>query len=155
MTIIVKLEELIEAIKKTDDVVFLQFVDNLIKEGELDPNLLPKDILWKIVNARKSEELTNNDIDSIDKVNSESERYELWKHFYQSKRKSTLINRQKNIREKIVSAIKNIPLGDVKPLKGKYQGFYRLHVSNHRILFKREDDTIYVYGVDMRGDVYK
>ena len=77
MTIIVKLEELIEAIKKTDDVVFLQFVDNLIQKGELDPNLLPKDILWKIVNARKSEELTNNDIDSIDKVNSESERYEL------------------------------------------------------------------------------
>ncbi|OAA18552.1 hypothetical protein [Kosmotoga sp. DU53] len=77
MTIIVKLEELIEAIKKTNDVVFLQFVDNLIKEGELDPNLLPKDILWKIVNARKSEELTDDDIDSIDKVNSESEWYEL------------------------------------------------------------------------------
>ncbi|RKX37037.1 MAG: hypothetical protein DRP50_07345 [Thermotoga sp.] len=68
---------MIEAIKKTDDVVFLQFVDNLIQKGELDPNLLPKDILWKIVNARKSEELTNNDIDSIDKVNSESEWYKL------------------------------------------------------------------------------
>lgn len=68
---------MIEAIKKTDDVVFLQFVDNLIQKGELDPNLLPEDILWKIVNARKSEELTNNDIDSIDKVNSESEWYKL------------------------------------------------------------------------------
>ena len=68
---------MIEAIKKADDVVFLQFVDNLIQKGELDPNLLPKDILWKIVNARKSEELTNNDIDSIDKVNSESEWYKL------------------------------------------------------------------------------
>lgn len=62
---------------------------------------------------------------------------------------------KKNIREKIVSAIKNIPLGDVKPLKGKYQGFYRLRVSNYRILFKREGDTIYVYRIDVRGDVYK
>jgi len=66
-----------------------------------------------------------------------------------------LINCQKNIREKIVSAIRNIPLDDVKPLKGKYQGFYRLRVSNYRILFKREGDTIYVYRIDVRGDVYK
>ena len=77
------------------------------------------------------------------------------KTFLSKQAKKHLDKSPKNIREKIVSAIKNIPLGDVKPLKGKYQGFYRLHVSNHRILFKREDDTIYVYRIDVRRDVYK
>ena len=77
------------------------------------------------------------------------------KTFLSKQAKKHLDKSPKNIREKIVSAIKNIPLGDVKPLKGKYQGFYRLHVNNHPILFKREDDTICVYRIDVRGDVYK
>ncbi|ACR79763.1 MULTISPECIES: type II toxin-antitoxin system RelE/ParE family toxin [Kosmotoga] len=77
------------------------------------------------------------------------------KTFLSKQAKKYLDKLPKNIREKIVSAIKNIPLGDVKPLKGKYRGFYRLRVSNHRILFKREDNTIYVYRIDVRGDVNK
>ena len=77
------------------------------------------------------------------------------KAFLSKQVKKHLDKLPKNIREKIVSAIKNIPLGDVKPLKGKYQGFYRLRVSNYRILFKREGDTIYVYRIDVRGDMYK
>ena len=45
-------------------------------------------------------------------------------------------------------------LGDVKKLKGS-RNQYRLRVGNYRVLFELEADTITVYNLGHRKDIYK
>ena len=68
-------------------------------------------------------------------------------------------------RERIISKIRdfrswltgeNVTV-DVKKLKGKWKGFYRIRTGKIRILLKvyPEDRLIEIYDIDYRGDVYK
>jgi len=58
------------------------------------------------------------------------------------------------LQKRVYEAIKNIPNGDIKKLKGKKAEFYRLRVSKYRILFKM-DDKIEILKLDSRGGIYK
>ena len=51
-------------------------------------------------------------------------------------------------------AITNLPVGDVRKLKGINNG-YRLRIGSVRILFERYGSKIYIVKIDNRGDVYK
>jgi mRNA interferase RelE/StbE len=46
---------------------------------------------------------------------------------------------------------------DIKRLKGKWQGFYRLREGKKRLIFSIDFDTmkIFIDRIDFRGDVYK
>ena len=56
--------------------------------------------------------------------------------------------------QRIMAAIKRLPAGDIKLLKGK-EGFYRLRVGDYRITFALSKDEIIIRAVDNRGDAYK
>ena len=44
--------------------------------------------------------------------------------------------------------------GDIQPLTGQ-AGYFRLRVRKYRVLFRYEDNTIFVTNIDPRGQVYK
>jgi mRNA-degrading endonuclease RelE of RelBE toxin-antitoxin system len=56
-------------------------------------------------------------------------------------------------KQRIRNAINNLPLGDVKKLKG-YNNAYRLRVGDYRILFDM-DIKIEITNILSRGDAYK
>ena len=59
------------------------------------------------------------------------------------------------IRDYIIRAIKSIPAGDIRPLKG-LTGAYRLRVGKIRVLYRdTQQDELVVFKIDTRGDVYK
>ena len=70
-----------------------------------------------------------------------------------------------NIRQKLsqlIDAIENqsiIPFNDldIKKMKGKWEGFYRLRIGKLRVIFKTDLvlKNIEVYIIGFRGDVYK
>ena len=45
---------------------------------------------------------------------------------------------------------------DIKKLKGRLKGFYRIRVGKLRIIFQiqRDADTIFIYEINFRGSVY-
>lgn len=60
----------------------------------------------------------------------------------------------KPTRNRILSAIEKIPLGDIKKLVGLENDF-RLRVGGYRILFSRSDNIIIIKDVLPRGQAYK
>ena len=54
---------------------------------------------------------------------------------------------------RIVTAINNLPSGDVKKLQGE-EG-YRLRVGNFRIIFDYDGNVLRIEKIDNRGQVYK
>ena len=44
----------------------------------------------------------------------------------------------------IVDAIRNLPNGDVKPLKGKREPYKRLRVGGYRVVFKEQNGDLYI-----------
>lgn len=46
---------------------------------------------------------------------------------------------------------------DVKRLEGDWQGFLRMRLGKMRVIFQidKEDDVLFVYEINYRGDVYK
>jgi len=56
-------------------------------------------------------------------------------------------------KQRIKQAIRSIPQGDIKPLKGA-SGTYRLRVGNWRILFSYLVDEVYIRHIAPRGGVY-
>lgn len=56
-------------------------------------------------------------------------------------------------RIRIVTAIHNIPNGDIKKLQG-HSG-YRLRVGSYRIIFDHSGNITYIEKIDNRGQVYK
>ena len=72
------------------------------------------------------------------------------------KAKKFIDKQDKNQRIRLYKAIYNLPLGDIKQLKG-YDGTYRLRVGEYRILFMwiENEIVIDVIDADNRGDVYK
>lgn len=56
-------------------------------------------------------------------------------------------------RKRIVQAIENLPLGNVKKLQGR--DGYRLRVGDYRIIFDVDGKILAVEKIDSRGQVYK
>ncbi|GHV08790.1 hypothetical protein FACS1894217_11800 [Clostridia bacterium] len=58
-------------------------------------------------------------------------------------------------KQRIRTAINNIPKGDIKPLRGE-DGAYRLRVGDWRIVFTYPNaDTVKIDKIAPRGQVYK
>jgi mRNA interferase RelE/StbE len=60
----------------------------------------------------------------------------------------------KRIALNVIDRIERLPDGDIKPLSGR-KGEYRLRIGKFRVLFAIDNETIRVYKIDTRGDVYK
>lgn len=58
-----------------------------------------------------------------------------------------------DIRNRIRSAIRSLPSGDVKKLHGR--NGYRLRVGDYRVIFDRYGNVLYIERVDNRGQIYK
>lgn len=61
----------------------------------------------------------------------------------------------KTTRQRIVTAIRKIPYGDIKKMQGNNEFLYRLHVGNYRIIFNKQGQVCYIEKIDNRGQVYK
>lgn len=56
-------------------------------------------------------------------------------------------------RNRIRTAIHNLPSGDVKKLQG-HTG-YRLRVGSYRVIFDKNGNVLYIERIDNRGQIYK
>lgn len=71
-----------------------------------------------------------------------------------SKQAEKFLKRQTAItRERIRNAIRRLPAGDVKKLRGT--GKYRLRVGDFRVIFDHKGNVIYIEHIQNRGQVYK
>jgi len=65
---------------------------------------------------------------------------------------------QRIIKEKLELLVQNPEAlkNNIKPLKGKYKGLYRLRVGNYRVIYKRDNDklVILVIRIGHRRDIY-
>lgn len=67
----------------------------------------------------------------------------------------TLSEMDLQTKTRIINAIKQIPNGDIKLLKG-YKGYYRLRVGGWRVVFVYKDNgDILILKIAPRGEVYK
>ena len=57
-------------------------------------------------------------------------------------------------KSRIIKAVKKLPSGDVKKLRG-YDSFYRLRLGDYRVIYKMENEIITVADVLPRGEAYK
>lgn len=57
-------------------------------------------------------------------------------------------------RDKLISAINQIPEGDIVKIRG-IDNLYRLRVNDYRVLFTPEYDIIKINKIGSRGDIYK
>ena len=56
-------------------------------------------------------------------------------------------------RKRIITVVNALPAGDVKSLQGR--SGYRLLISDHRVIFDKEGNILYIEKIDNRGQVYK
>lgn len=62
----------------------------------------------------------------------------------------------RQLQEKIFTAIQNLPDGDVKrPTGNGIPPIYRIRISKYRVLFHMNKEEIQILKVDSRGDIYK
>ncbi|MEK7433783.1 MAG: type II toxin-antitoxin system RelE/ParE family toxin, partial [Cyanobacteriota bacterium] len=62
----------------------------------------------------------------------------------------------KKLQERISKAIDKLPEGKIKKLQGKrIPPLYRIRVGDYRIIFRMNEDEIFIEIVDKRDDVYK
>ena len=64
-------------------------------------------------------------------------------------------NTKERIKEGINGLLKNPPVGDIKELKGEFQGLNRLQIGDFRIIYSVDGDLIKITNIFPRGDVYK
>ena len=57
-------------------------------------------------------------------------------------------------KQRIKTAIENIPLGDIRKLQG-YKNIFRLRVGDYRIIYKTTENGIYIEDILPRGSAYK
>ena len=70
--------------------------------------------------------------------------------------RKTLRSLPQDVQRRIVIAVERLPHGDVKPLHGKYKGFYRLRVGKYRIIFQKiSENLIIVFEILPRGQAYR
>lgn len=61
----------------------------------------------------------------------------------------------KTTKQRIVTAIRKIPYGDIKKMQGYTKDIYRLRVGDYRIIFNKQGQICYIEKIDNRGQVYK
>lgn len=63
------------------------------------------------------------------------------------------------VKKQIITAINNLPAGDIKLLQGYSDGRKRLRVGNYRIIYKKDVNNnvqiLLVLDIGVRGDIYK
>jgi mRNA interferase RelE/StbE len=75
---------------------------------------------------------------------------------YHRQAEKFLLSQGKTIALRLYRAVEQLPLGDVKRLRGqKYPPLYRLRVGDYRVIFCTEEDVTTILRIDNRGDVYK
>jgi mRNA interferase RelE/StbE len=90
----------------------------------------------------------------------------MWKYEFSKESIKVLENLDTKTANSVKKKIKNIGRwldnkeslrADIKKLKGKWEGFYRLRVGKIRALLSIDDrnELIKVHGIGFRGDVYK
>ena len=72
---------------------------------------------------------------------------------YSKQAKKFLEKQDKKTQLRIISAIEQIPQGDIKKMVNS--SFYRLRVGDYRIIFDKNGTVISIYKIDNRGEVYK
>ncbi len=89
-----------------------------------------------------------------------------WKLIVKRKAMSYLKRLPKDEQHRIAHAINNllallsgklvIP-PDIRPLKGEYEGFFRIRVGKYRIIYtiQENEKKLVIRAVESRGDVYK
>ena len=56
---------------------------------------------------------------------------------------------------RVIRAVENLPGGDVKPLRGKLKGLYRIRVGELRIIFGKISEDYLIHDVRFHGSAYK
>ena len=74
---------------------------------------------------------------------------------YSKQARKFLLAQEKQVRERIISAIDGIPegKGDIKKMEGAPG--WRLRVGIYRVIFDDLGNIIFIYRIKTRGDVYK
>ncbi|MFH1335998.1 MAG: type II toxin-antitoxin system RelE/ParE family toxin [Candidatus Zixiibacteriota bacterium] len=90
----------------------------------------------------------------------------MWKYEFSRESIKVLENLDTKTANLVKKKIKNLGMwlddrktlhADIKKLKGKWKGFYRLRIGKMRVLVSIADknEVIKVHGIGFRGDVYK
>lgn len=66
----------------------------------------------------------------------------------------TLRKIDKKTRNRIITAANQIPVGDIKRLRG-YENIFRLRIGDYRILYTQISDKIIISDILPRGEAYK
>lgn len=76
---------------------------------------------------------------------------------YSKDSKKTLGSYEKKISNRIIDAIDNIPLGDIKKLVGNsVPPLFRIRIGKYRVIyFYSNNDCLNIIKIDTRGDIYK
>ena len=75
---------------------------------------------------------------------------------YHKQAEKFILSQDKKTAKRISAAIRQLPLGDVKPMQGTNKPQkYRLRVGGYRIIFRIDNDVIFILRIDNRGDIYK
>ena len=82
---------------------------------------------------------------------------------YSKSAAKTIQNMDKRLRNHIREAIHGLtltpPKGDIKPMKGKPAGWFRLRVGGYRVIYRYDNDgtmmILYIIDIGSRGDIYK
>jgi len=76
--------------------------------------------------------------------------------FYNNTALKFIRKQQAKQQQRIMAAIKRLPEGDIKLLKGK-DNIYRLRVGDYRVTFSIDhvQEEIIIRTADNRGDIYK
>lgn len=64
-----------------------------------------------------------------------------------------LKKQDRSTQKRIITAINDLPSGDVKALKGK--NGYRLRIGDYRVIFDKSGNILLIEKIDNRGQVYK
>jgi mRNA interferase RelE/StbE len=62
---------------------------------------------------------------------------------------------KERIRKGMHGLLKNPPIGNIKDLRGEFQGLKRLQIGGFRIIYIPDGNIIKVTNILPRGDVYK
>ncbi|AEA00504.1 MULTISPECIES: type II toxin-antitoxin system RelE family toxin [Aerococcus] len=76
------------------------------------------------------------------------------KEFIFKKKALKFLQKQsKNDQDRLITAIYQIPSGDIKNMAG-YTHLKRLRVGKFRVLFNDDDKKVYILNIGSRGDIY-
>ena len=75
---------------------------------------------------------------------------------YHKQAEKFVLSQDRKTAVRLTEAIRQLPLGDVKPLQGsKNPKKFRLRVGGFKVVFCFEQNVITILRIDNRGDIYK